>query len=41
VWRGPDERLAVEVVRAGIHLDEATFLRHAAARAAGSPPPRP
>ncbi len=31
VWRSPGERLAVEVVRAGVCLDEPTFLRHAVA----------
>lgn len=41
VWRGPDERLAVEILRAGIHLDEATFLRHALARGAGTAPHDP
>lgn len=41
VWRGPDESLAVEVLRAGIHLDEATFLRHAVSRGAGGDAPRP
>lgn len=41
VWRGPDECLAVEILRAGVHLDEATFLRHAIARGAGDAPARP
>jgi len=31
VWRGPGERVAVELVRAGVWLDEPTFLRHAVA----------
>lgn len=41
VWRGPNEPLAVEVIRAGIHLDVATFLRHAVARGADGVPARP
>lgn len=41
VWRGPEERLAVELIRAGVHLDEPTFLRHAVARGAGGIPARP
>ena len=31
VWRGARESLAVELVRAGVCLDEPTFLRHAVA----------
>lgn len=31
VWRSPGEAIAVELVRAGVCIDEPTFLRHAVA----------
>jgi len=37
VWHRPGDRLVVELARAGVFLDEETFLRHA--RAAAGPRP--